>query len=236
VRELLAAGRRQVSEVLVCEDLRDTGVVGEITRLAVRRRVPLRRLGRERLDAVARTEAHQGVVARAAPLEPVGLDELCRTADGPPFLVVVEGVTDPQNLGAILRTAICAGATGAVLAAHRAVHVTPAVTKAAAGAVEHLPIALAPGIPAALSELARRGVWTVGLDPSAPTSVFSLGLSDQPIALVLGAEGAGLAPLTRRRCDVLAAIPHVGPVASLNVAAAAAVACFEVLRARTVTG
>jgi 23S rRNA (guanosine2251-2'-O)-methyltransferase len=149
-----------------------------------------------------------------------------------PFLVVVDGVTDPHNLGAVLRTAQCAGATGAVLGRHRSVHVTATVAKAAAGAIEYLPIALVPGIPAALRRLADAGVWNVGLDAGAPGSLWGLPVATEPIAIVLGAEGAGLSRLAKARCQLLVSIPQAGPIESLNVAAAAALACFEVSRGR----
>lgn len=151
------------------------------------------------------------------------------------FLVVLEGVTDPQNLGAILRSAECAGATGVALPRHRSVHVTPAVTKAAAGAVEHLPMALVAGVPSALQELDRLGVTTVGLDERGTTSIYDLDLGDRPVALVLGSESTGLSSLARRRCEVLCRIPVTGGIPSLNVSAAAAVACFEVARQRVRT-
>jgi len=164
--------------------------------------------------------------AKAAPAAPV--EHITDTA----FLVVLEGVTDPQNLGAILRTAECAGATGVAVPRHRSVHVTPAVTKAAAGAIEHLPMALVAGVPSALQELERLGVMTVGLDERGTSSLFDLDLGDRPVALVLGSEGTGLSSLSRRRCDVLCRIPLAGEIPSLNVSAAAAVACFEVARQR----
>ncbi len=148
------------------------------------------------------------------------------------FLVVVDGVTDPQNLGALLRSAECAGVTGVVLPRHRSAHVTPTVTKVAAGAIEHVSIAVVPGVPGALQELERLGVWTVGLDERGPEPVFNLGLGDRPVALVIGAEGRGLSPLSRQRCDVLARIPLHGAIDSLNVSAAGAVAMFEVARQR----
>jgi tRNA G18 (ribose-2'-O)-methylase SpoU len=148
------------------------------------------------------------------------------------FLVLLEGVTDPQNLGAILRSAECAGATGVAVPRHRSVHVTPAVTKAAAGAIEHLQMALVSGIPSALQALERLGVMTVGLDERGTRSLYDLDLGDRPVALVLGSEGTGLSPLARRRCDVLCRIPVGGEIPSLNVSAAAAVACFEVARQR----
>jgi 23S rRNA (guanosine2251-2'-O)-methyltransferase len=112
------------------------------------------------------------------------------------------------------------------------VHVTPAVTKAAAGAVEHLPMALVGGVPAALARLRDQGVWVVGLDGGGPTSLFDLNLADEAVALVLGAEGAGLYRLARQRCDVVASIPLHGHLASLNVSVAGALACFEVARRR----
>jgi 23S rRNA (guanosine2251-2'-O)-methyltransferase len=148
------------------------------------------------------------------------------------FLVLLEGVTDPQNLGAILRSAECAGVTGVAVPRHRSVHVTPAVTKAAAGAIEHLQMALLPGMPSALQDLERLGVMTVGLDERGTTSLYDLDLGDRPVALVLGSEGSGLSPLSRRRCEVLCRIPLGGAIPSLNVSAAAAVACFEVARQR----
>ena len=149
------------------------------------------------------------------------------------FLVVVDGVTDPQNLGALLRSAECAGVTGVVLPRHRSAHVTPTVTKVAAGAIEHGSVAVVPGVPGALQELERLGVWTVGLEERGSAPVFNLQLGDRPIALVIGAEGRGLAPLTRQRCDVLARIPLHGSIDSLNVSAAGAVAMFEVARQRS---
>ncbi|MGD0592924.1 MAG: RNA methyltransferase [Acidimicrobiales bacterium] len=148
------------------------------------------------------------------------------------FLVLLEGVTDPQNLGAILRSAECAGVTGVAVPRHRSVHVTPAVTKAAAGAIEYLQMALVPGMPSALQDLEHLGVMTVGLDERGTTSLYDLDLGDRPVALVLGSEGAGLSPLSRRRCEVLCRIPVDGEIPSLNVSAAAAVACFEVARQR----
>ena len=234
VRELLAAGRRRVRELYVADGLDPSPVLGEILELAAAARVPARTVGRGRLDGMAATDAPQGVVARAAPLDEADLDELARPVGGEaPFLLVVDGVTDPHNLGALLRTAECAGATGAVLPRHRAVHVTPTVAKAAAGAIEHLPIAVVAGLPAALASLRRSGVWTVGLDAGAEQSVFDMPLGPEPVALVLGAESGGLSRLVRQRCDVVVAIPQRGAIASLNVAAAGAVAFFELARRRT---
>lgn len=235
VRELLVARRRRVRDVWI-SDTADPShpVVAEILALADDQRVPLRQVARGRLDAEARSEAPQGVLAHAEPLPEADLDRLVRRREGaaPPFLLVLDGVTDPQNLGAILRTADSSGVTGVVLGRHRSVHVTPTVAKAAAGAIEYVPMCLVSGIPAAMQTLAGAGVWTVGLDGEAEQRLFDLDLATEPVALVLGAEGTGLSRLVRERCDVRAAIPQLGALSSLNVGAAAAVACFEVARRR----
>jgi 23S rRNA (guanosine2251-2'-O)-methyltransferase len=174
------------------------------------------------------------VVARAASLPEASIVDLVDGVEGgePPFLVALDGVTDPQNVGAILRSALCAGVHGALLPRHRAATVTPAAAKAAAGAVEHLPIALAGGLPAALGELRDRGVWIVGLDGGGTEPIDGLRVADEPLVLVVGAEGKGLSRLVRERCDTTARIPMVGPLASLNAGVAASIACFEVARLR----
>ncbi len=229
VRELLAARRRRVRDVWMADTAHDD----EIVALAAQAQVPVRRVSRARLDAEARTDAPQGVLAHAQALAEVGLAELCAVAR--PFLLVVDGVTDPHNLGALLRTADAGGVTGAVLARHRAAHVTPAAAKAAAGAIEHLPIAVVAGVPSALSDLSAKGVWTIGLDPEGRQRVHDLDLATEPVALVVGAEGEGLSRLAKARCDVLVSVPQYGRLPSLNVAAAAAVAVFEIARRRAAT-
>jgi 23S rRNA (guanosine2251-2'-O)-methyltransferase len=233
VRELLVAGRRRVKDIWLAEGMDDAPILGDILDLAAELRITVRQVSRLALEGEARSEAPQGILAHAAPLPAAELDSLCRPPDGsPPFLVALDSVTDPQNLGALLRTAECAGATGALLPRHRSAHVTPTVAKAAAGAVEYLPIALVAGLPAALARAKELGVWVVGLDAGGDTSVFDLPVGPEPLALVLGAEGHGLGRLTRARCDVLAAIPLRGALGSLNVTSAGAVACFEVARRR----
>jgi 23S rRNA (guanosine2251-2'-O)-methyltransferase len=230
VRELLRSGRRRVRSVWLAEGRDDSTLLDDIERLAATKGIRVRRVDRSRLAAEARTDAPQGVLARAEPVEPADFDALLD--DPAAFLVALDGVTDPGNLGAILRVAGAAGATGVVLPRHRSALLTPAAVKAAAGAVEQVPIALVSGVPAALDRARRGGVWTVGLDAAGSRSVFEIPVADQPLLLVLGAEGRGLGRLTRDRCDVLAAIPMPGTVDSLNVATAAAIACFEIVRRR----
>jgi 23S rRNA (guanosine2251-2'-O)-methyltransferase len=234
VRELLLAGTRKVYEVVMAADMDPAPILDDILELAAEERVPVRETSRTKLSALALTEAPQGVVAVASPLREAALEDLARPGpDGrPPFLLGVDGVTDPGNLGAVFRSAEGAGVTGVVLPRHRAVHITPTVTKAAAGAVEHLPIALVSGLPTGITQLKEHGVWSVGLDADGTESIFELALATEPLLLVLGAEGRGLSRLVRQRCDVLASIPQQGRLASLNVSAAAAIATFEVLRQR----
>jgi 23S rRNA (guanosine2251-2'-O)-methyltransferase len=233
VRELLMAGKRRVSEIWLLAGMEPSPMVEDIVELANAGRVAVREVGRGAFFAEARCEAPQGVLAKAEALPEADIDDLATgTAGQPPFLIAVDGVTDPGNLGALMRSAECAGATGVILPRHRAVHVTPTVTKAAAGAVEHLPIAVVGGLPAALTRLRDQGVWVIGLDGAGDRSVFELPAADGPIALVLGSEGEGLSRLVRQRCDALVAIPLLGQLGSLNVAAAATLACFEVARAR----
>ena len=227
VLELLRAGRRPVRRLQISHGLDRDAVLDEIVERAGTK-VSL--VAPERLASIARSEAHQGVVATAAPVRAVDIDELLEADHA--FLVALDGVTDPRNLGAVMRSAETAGATGLVLPRHRSARLTPTVMKAAAGAAEYLPIASVAGIPAALERARRHGVWSVGLDERGTASLFDLTLADQAIVLVLGAEGRGLARLTRDRCDVLVHIPMRGRLASLNVSAAAALASHEVARRR----
>jgi 23S rRNA (guanosine2251-2'-O)-methyltransferase len=234
VFELLLAGARRTREVLFAADMDPAPILDDIKHLAHELKVPLREIGRGKFEAMARTDAPQGVLATAAPLREHELDDLARPGvDGqPPFLLLVDGVTDPGNLGALLRSAECAGVTGVVLPRHRAAHITPTVTKSAAGAVERLRLTTVAGLPTAIARLAELGVWTVGLDAEADESLFALTLANEPVALVLGAEGAGLSQLVRKRCDTLVSIPLRGRLNSLNVSVAGALACYEVTRRR----
>jgi 23S rRNA (guanosine2251-2'-O)-methyltransferase len=234
VRELLVAGRRRVRSVWIAEGLDRAPILDEIEVVAAKRRVRVETVTRGRLAAAARTEAPQGVLARAVPVEPVPIEALCEADD--PFLLVVAGVTDPRNLGALLRSAECAGVNGVVLPRHRAAHLSPTVTKVAAGAVEHLPFALVGGAPSALGRLAELGVLSLGLAADARVSIYDAGVATDRVALVVGGEERGLAPLVRRRCDFVVAIPQHGAVESLNVGVAAAIACFEIARQRVEAG
>ena len=238
VRELLMAERRRVHEVWVSAELEGDAGVADIVEIAAAQRVPLIYVARARLEREARSEAPQGVLAHAAEIPEADLGALIGARGGgpgrrPPFLVAVDGVTDPGNLGAIIRSCDGAGVSGLLLPRHRAVHVTPTVGKASVGAIEYLPIALVPGLPATLTQLKEHGVWIVGLDDGADRGLYDLGsLAVEPICIVLGAEGAGLSRLVRDRCDSIVSIPMAGAISSLNVSAAAAITLYEVARLR----
>jgi 23S rRNA (guanosine2251-2'-O)-methyltransferase len=237
VRELLMAERRKVHEVWISAELEGDPGVSDIVEIAAARRVPLLHVARARLEREARSEAPQGVLAHAAEIPEADLGDLLGPHGGrggaPPFLVAVDGVTDPGNLGAIIRSCDGAGVSGVLLPRHRSVHVTPTVAKASAGAVEYVPMALVPGLPAALKQLSDRGIWVVGLDDGADRSLYEIGpLATEPICVVLGAEGAGLSRLVRERCDSIVGIPMAGRISSLNVSTAAAISLYEVSRLR----
>jgi 23S rRNA (guanosine2251-2'-O)-methyltransferase len=211
---------------MVSSAAEDAPAVAELERLARDAGIRVRTVPPDQLERRARTSAPQGVVAFAAPVPPADLD------DPRAFLVALDGVTDPQNLGAVMRSAETAGSTGIVLATHRAVGLTPVVAKAAAGAIEHLPVAFVSGVPGALDRARRAGVWCVALDADGDQSLYELSVADAPLVVVLGAEGGGVSRLARSRCDVVASIPMRGHIESLNVSAAAAVACTEIARRR----
>ena len=231
VRELLLAEKRKVREVTFLAGMDPSPVLSQIKDHAMESRVPVYEVPRAKFDLLATTDAPQGVIAFAEPLRNLEIDELLATKKKP-FLLVIDGVVDPRNLGAMLRSAECAGVTGVLLPKHRSTKITPTVAKTAQGAIEHLPIGSVSGIPKGLSLLKEKGVWTVGLDSNAPSEIFELGVADEPLALVLGSEGQGLGRLSRERCDIVAKIPVFGSIDSLNVSVAAAIACFEIAQRR----
>jgi 23S rRNA (guanosine2251-2'-O)-methyltransferase len=234
VRELLIAGKRRVREIWVASDLDDNEIVADIVEIAKAERVQVQYVARKRLEAAARTESPQGVIAYADGIPEADFATLIKRVPGRvPFLVAVDGVTDPGNLGALLRSCDGAGVHAVVLPRHRAVHVTPTVAKAAAGAVEYVPMSMVGGLPQALAMMKEVGIWVVGLDDAADKDLFDIGdLAAEAICLVMGAEGAGLSRLVRERCDMIVSIPMLGRLSSLNVSAAAALATYEIARAR----
>jgi 23S rRNA (guanosine2251-2'-O)-methyltransferase len=200
--------------------------------MAEARKVPVRLVPAQDLDRAARGGVHQGVVAELADAPDYTVQDLVASAEGPPLLVVLDGIEDPHNVGAILRTVDAAGAHGVVRQARHAARLDGAAAKASAGAVAHVKVATVVNIARAIVELKDARVWTVGLAAEAGETYDRIDLT-QPTALVLGAEGQGLRRLVRESCDRLASIPMRGRVASLNVSVAAAIVLFEAVRQRS---
>jgi 23S rRNA (guanosine2251-2'-O)-methyltransferase len=193
--------------------------------------VPVRRVSSAELDRIARGRAHQGIAAELHAAANLSVSDLLSDSGGPPLLVVLDGIEDPHNVGAILRTADAAGATGVVRQTRRAAPLGGVAAKASAGAVSHVKVADVVNIARALEELKAAGVWTVGLAGDAALRYDEVDLT-LPTALVVGAEGTGLRRLVRERCDWVASIPMGGHVQSLNVSVAAGIVLFEAVRQR----
>ncbi|HEX3559567.1 MAG TPA: 23S rRNA (guanosine(2251)-2'-O)-methyltransferase RlmB [Pyrinomonadaceae bacterium] len=237
VLEALRAGRRRVERVTVAEGGHESRL-REIFDLARAAGVPVRRAPRAELQRLAAGANHQGVLASIAAARYLTSDELLDAlaarvgTDDPPLAVVLDGVEDPRNLGAIIRTVECAGAHGVFVPERRAAGLTETVAKAAAGALEYVPVARAVNIARLVEELKQRGVWTVGTAADASTFYNEWDWT-QPCALLLGGESDGLRRLVRQCCDVLVSIPLRGHVESLNVSVAAGIILYEALRQRT---
>jgi 23S rRNA (guanosine2251-2'-O)-methyltransferase len=193
--------------------------------------VRVRFVTRDELDQAAKRGAHQGVVAEVERRTEATLEDLAQTKDGPPLIVVLDEVEDPQNVGAILRTVDASGASGVVRQTRRAAPLDGAAAKASAGAVNHVPVADVVNIARSLEDLKKAGVWTVGLDADAKMAYYEWDLT-LPTAIVVGAEGHGLRRLVRERCDQVVSIPMLGHVGSLNVSVATAVVLYEAVRQR----
>ena len=186
-----------------------------------------------RLSRLAGSGGHQGVVARVNPIEQAhSLDDLLDSLQGPPLLLVLDGVTDPHNLGACLRVADGAGAHAVIAPKDHAVGINATVAKVASGAAETVPYFMVTNLARTLGELKERSIWCIGLSDDAPKTLYQVDLK-APVALVLGAEGPGMRQLTRKTCDELASIPMRGAVESLNVSVASGICLYEALRQRS---
>jgi len=231
VEEAIKSGQRAFDHVSVARDRHDSRVQRVIDACRAGG-IPVRFVAREQLDRLANGGRHQGVVAVTSEKRYSEVAEVITQRRGRHSLIVVlDGVEDPHNLGAVIRTADAAGADGIIIPERRASGVTATVARASAGAIEHLPIARVTNINRALEELKAENIWTVGLDERARQSYDAMDYN-LDCALVLGAEGHGLHDLVRKRCDFLVNIPMLGKVPSLNVSVAAGVVLYEVVRQR----
>lgn len=233
VLEALRSGMR-LESVTIADGLRHDAGIDEIRQLAAAAGVPVRSTAREKLDRQSARGAHQGVVATAAPFRYAELPEVLRAADGRErsLVVVLDHVTDPGNLGAVIRSVEVAGGDAVVIPRDRAASIGPVAHKASAGATAHLPVVQVGNVARALGDLKDAGYWVAGADERGVQDLWHAPLNGR-LVLVLGAEGSGLARLTRERCDFLVGIPVAGRVSSLNVAQAASVLAFEWVRQGT---
>jgi len=229
VEEALAAGRGL--ERIVIARGRHGERVEAVVQRAKSRNIPVRFEDRLQLDRLAGTREHQGIAALAAAKPAIELEDLIAGNSENGLLVLLDGIEDPHNLGAIVRTALAAGAGGVVIPERRAAGLTDTVERASAGALAHLPVARVKNLVRAMEQMKEAGYWLVGLDERADKSYTEVDLKGR-VGIILGGEGEGLHELTRKHCDFLVSLPTRGPVRSLNASVAAGIVLFEVVRQR----
>lgn len=233
VLEALRAGRL-IDKVFIAKGETDP-TLGHIASKARQTGTVVVEADRRKLDAMSVTHAHQGVIALVSVKAYVSIEDILQIAkdrNEEPLIVVCDEISDPHNLGAIIRTAECAGAHGVIIPKRRSAGMTTIVSKTSAGAVEHMAVARVPNITAALGELKKAGVWVYGAAPTSQTMLWKTDLKG-PVALVIGSEGEGLSRLVLENCDFKVGIPMVGKISSLNASVSASVILYEALRQRT---
>lgn len=233
VQEAIRAGRRKIHEVYLLGTSTHKRT-RQVARLAESYRVPVRWLDAADFRTMAGEERHQFVGARVSTYPVVDVSRMlnrCKTARPPAFFLMLDGIVDPQNLGALVRTAVCAGVDAICLPKDRSAGPTPAVSRASAGALEHVEMVQITNLSNTLEVLKKAGCWIVGLDAAAGESIFSIDLT-VPVSVVIGGEQKGIRPLVKKQCDYLVSIPQSGVIDSLNASVAGAVAMYEVYRQR----
>jgi 23S rRNA (guanosine2251-2'-O)-methyltransferase len=230
VYEALRSARCRVQEVWVAEGRSLKGLEGIISR-AQGEKIAIKKVGRSDLDSLTRSAPHQGVVGRVDQFAYAALDEVLRRSEGAPLLLILDGIEDPRNLGALVRTADACGVWGVIIPKDRSAGITPAVAKSSAGAVFHVPVVRVTNIASTIREIKEKNIWVAGAAPEAQTDLYHYDLTI-PLAVVIGGEGHGVRPLVRRECDLLISIPMKGEVNSLNASVAGSLILYEVLRQR----
>jgi 23S rRNA (guanosine2251-2'-O)-methyltransferase len=234
VLEALRAERRRFRQIIVADRVRRSETVDEILRRAEGRDIPVRRVERRQLDKLGDVN-HQGVAADVDPYPYVALDamlELAQKRAQPPFLLLLDCLQDPQNLGTLLRTAEAVAVHGVLIPRRRAVQITPAASNASAGAVEHLLVGRVTNLVRAMDDLKSHFVWVAGLEQAPTASDYRATDLNMPLALVVGSEGQGLRRLVRERCDLLIELPMRGNINSLNASVAGSLALYEAWQQR----
>lgn len=234
VREALRAGRRKIYKLVLAQGTKETGIIADIAALASKSGVPIQRVQRRQLDRIGDFR-HQGIAAEAASYPYAELEEILAEANQRqemPLLLVLDCLQDPQNFGALLRTAEIVGVHGIVVPKRRAVRITPAVVNSSAGATEHLLVARMTNLVRTMEELKAKGLWIVGLEDVPHARPYYQSDLKMPLALVVGSEGRGMGRLVGETCDVLIRLPMRGKISSLNVAVAGSIAFYEARRQR----
>lgn len=230
VREALRSGR-PVDKVLFAQGDKSASL-GDIIDLAREKGIVVQSVDRARLDALSGNVRHQGIIAYIAAREYSHLEDILDKAGGSPFILLLDEINDPHNLGAILRTADAAGVDGVVIPKRRSVSLTPAVARTSAGALEYVPVARVSNMVQTIEMLKEKGIWVVGADAGARDLYWKASL-DGPMALVVGGEDKGLGRLVKEKCDFTVKLPMLGKIGSLNASVAAALLMYEVVRQRT---
>jgi 23S rRNA (guanosine2251-2'-O)-methyltransferase len=236
VNEALKAGRRDFMEIYLAAE-KISGRAMQTAALAESRGIPVKKMSAARLGIITRSEMHQGIGAGVGPYPLADMETILNTSakgGGRHFLLLLDNIIDPHNFGALVRTADSVGMDGILMPKDRSAPVSPAVSKASSGALEHVLLARVTNMVSAIRELKARGIWIVGMARDAEQSLFRSDLTD-PIAIVIGGEEKGIRPLVKKNCDFLVRIPQAGRVESLNASAAGAVVMYEAYRQRTMS-
>jgi 23S rRNA (guanosine2251-2'-O)-methyltransferase len=233
VREALKAGKRHIKKIFITEGKRSSRFA-DIRSLAKAAQVPVQHLSPNEIDSMVAVLGNQGICASSGPFQTTHLDELLQISiDQEPLILLIDQVVDPQNLGALIRTAYCAGLHGVIITKDRSAGPSPAVSKASAGAMEHISLTRITNMVTTIKRLKKEGIWVAGLEGSEGQSIYATDLTG-PLALVVGSEEKGIRPLVKKNCDLLVAIPQIGNIDSLNASVAGGVVMYEAYRQRNI--
>lgn len=231
VFEVLKAGRREIFEIYIAKD-KTSKRIEKVAAFAESIEVPVEKVKPLELKSMAGTDLHQGIGAKTGPFPLTGISDIVDSIqrdEGNHLLLLLDNILDPNNLGALVRTALCVGVNGIVVPKDRSALPTPAVSKASAGALEHVRLARVTNMVKTIKTLIEKGMWIAGMDKASDRSVFFSDLTGS-VAIVIGGEEKGIRPLVKKHCDFLMSIPQIGPVDSLNASVAGAIAMYEVFR------
>jgi len=233
VFEVLKAGRREIFEIYIAKD-KTSKRIDKLVAIAESMKIPVEKVEPLTLKSMTGTDLHQGLGARTGPFPISGISDIfdgVRSNDANHLLLLLDNIMDPHNLGALIRTALCVGVDGIIIPRDRSVPPTPAVSKASAGALEHIRLVRVTNMVNTIKDLKEKGLWIAGMEKTSDKSIFFSDLTG-PVAIVIGGEEKGMRPLVKKHCDFLMSIPQTGQVNSLNASVAGAVVMYEAFRQR----